>query len=98
MIYTALTPFPGTDVYDDAKARGWIEEDNLFNYDMAHAVMGTDALTREEVQEELYTCYRSFYGSWPRKIRGVLSSNELKRRIYWHMAGQSVLSQLKALI
>lgn len=98
VIYTALTPFPGTDVYDDAKARGWIEEDNLFNYDMAHAVMGTDALTREEVQEELYTCYRSFYGSWPRKIRGVLSSNELKRRIYWHMAGQSVLSQLKALI
>ncbi len=98
VIYTALTPFPGTEVYDDAKACGWVEDDNLFHYDMAHAVMGTESLTRGEVQEELYRCYRSFYGSWPRKIRGILSGNELKRRIYWHMAGQGILSQLKALI
>src|SRR4030042_2000234 len=29
-IYTALMPFPGTEVYDQAKERGEIEGDNLF--------------------------------------------------------------------
>jgi len=98
VIYTVLTPFPGTEVYDEAKERGWIEDDNLFNYDMAHAVMGTDALTKKELQEELYECYSSFYGSWGRRIKGILSSNELKRRIYWYMAGRGILAQLRSLV
>jgi len=97
VIYTVLTPFPGTEVYDEAKSNGWIEDDNLFNYDMAHAVMGTETMTRGELQEELYECYRSFYGSWGRRVKGVLSNNELKRRIYWYMAGRGILSQLRSL-
>jgi anaerobic magnesium-protoporphyrin IX monomethyl ester cyclase len=98
VIFTVLTPFPGTDVYDSALKLGWIEDDNLFNYDMAHAVMGTDTLSRREVQEELYKCYNHFYGSWGRRIRGILSTNELKRRINWYMAGRGILVQLKRLI
>ena len=98
VIYTVLTPFPGTEVYDEAKAKGWIEDDNLFNYDMAHAVMGTETLTRRELQEELYECYRSFYGSWGRRVKGILSRNELKRRIYWYMAGRGILAQLRSLV
>jgi len=97
VIYTVLTPFPGTEIHEEAKRNGWIEDDNLFHYDMAHAVMGTEALTRLEVQAELYECYRSFYGSWERRIRGILSGNELKRRIYWYMAGKGILGDLKAL-
>jgi anaerobic magnesium-protoporphyrin IX monomethyl ester cyclase len=97
VIYTVLTPFPGTEIHEEAKRNGWIEDDNLFHYDMAHAVMGTEALTRLELQEELYECYRSFYGPWGRRIRGILSSNDLKRRIYWYMAGKGILSDLKAL-
>jgi anaerobic magnesium-protoporphyrin IX monomethyl ester cyclase len=95
VIYTVLTPFPGTDVYDLAKENNWIEDDNLFHYDMAHAIMGTEHLTRQEVQEELYLCYNRFYGSWNRRIRGILSSNELKRRINWYMAGRGILTQLR---
>jgi anaerobic magnesium-protoporphyrin IX monomethyl ester cyclase len=49
------------------------------------------------VQEELYKCYRSFYGSWKRRLGGVFSSNELKRRIYLHMAKKGVISQLRQL-
>jgi len=97
VIYTVLTPFPGIEVYDEAKAKGWIEDDNLFHYDMAHAIMGTETLTRKEVQEELHLCYRSFYGSWSRRIRGILSSNALKRRLNWYMAWQGILVQLKNL-
>jgi anaerobic magnesium-protoporphyrin IX monomethyl ester cyclase len=98
VIFTVLTPFPGTDVYNQALEMGWIEDHNLFHYDMAHAVMGTETLTRGELQEELYKCYNHFYGSWGRRIKGILSTNELKRRINWYMVGRGILVQLKRLI
>jgi len=97
-IFTALTPFPGTEIYEEAKRKGWIEDFNLSHYDMAHAIMPTETLSRMEVQEELYNCYRSFYGSWRRKLGGVLSSNKLKSRLYRHMMGQGVIRQFRNLI
>lgn len=97
-IYTALTPFPGTIYFKEAKRNGWIEDTNYANYDMAHAVMSTETLTREEVQEELWRCYRTFYGSYRKNIAGILSSNKLKRTLYRHMAGQHVLAKFKGLI
>jgi anaerobic magnesium-protoporphyrin IX monomethyl ester cyclase len=97
-IYTALTPFPGTVYYETAKKKGWIEDINYSNYDMAHAIMPTESLTRKEVQEELWRCYRTFYGSVTKNIAGVLSKNKLKRTMYRHMAGQFVLEKLRRLI
>lgn len=97
-IYAALTPLPGTDVYEEAKRNGWIEDTNLANYDMAHAIMPTETLSRREVQEELYRCYRAFYGSSIRNIKALFSKNEIKRRTYRHMAGKRVLSTLRRMI
>jgi len=97
-IYTALTPFPGTIYYETARKKGWVEDTNYTNYDMAHAIMPTETLTRQEVQEELWRCYRSFYGSITKGIAGVLSKNKLKRTLYRHMAGQHVLSKFRRLI
>lgn len=97
-IFTALTPFPGTKIYDEAKAKGWIEDQNLSNYDMAHAIMPTETLSRMQVQEELYNCYRDFYGSWKRRLGGLFAGNKLKRRLYRHMMGQGVVRQFKNLI
>jgi anaerobic magnesium-protoporphyrin IX monomethyl ester cyclase len=97
-VFTALTPFPGTVYYETAKQNGWIEETNYSNYDMAHAIMPTESLTRKEVQEELWRCYRTFYGSIPKNIAGVLSKNKLKRTLYRHMAGQFVLEKFRRLI
>jgi len=97
-IYTALTPFPGTVYYETAKKNGWIEDTNYTNYDMTHAVMPTETLTRKDVQEELWRCYQTFYGSLTRGIIGVLAKNKLKRNMYQHMAGQFVLGKLRRLI
>ena len=97
-IFTALTPFPGTEVYDEAKAKGWIEDQNLSNYDMAHAIMPTETLSRMQVQDELYNCYRDFYGSWKRRFGGLLSGNKLKRHLYRHMMGQGVVRQFRNLL
>ena len=97
-IFTALTPFPGTIYYKTAKQNGWIDDDNYTNYDMAHAIMPTETLTRKEVQHELFKCYNTFYGSYVKNIAGVFSKNKLKRTLYRHMAGQHVLKKFRRLI
>jgi len=96
-LFAVLTPFPGTQVYEEAKRNGWIEDFNWSHYDMVHATMPTETLSTKELQEELYECYRSFYGSWRRRFKGFLSSNELKRRIYLYMARRGIIAQLKLL-
>jgi anaerobic magnesium-protoporphyrin IX monomethyl ester cyclase len=97
-IYTVLTPFPGTTYYDTAKANGWIEDTNYTNYDMTHAIMPTETLTRKEIQEELWRCYQFFYGSMAKNIAGVFAKNKLKRTLFRHMAGQFVLEKLRRMI
>lgn len=97
-IFAILTPFPGTEIFAEAKKNGWIEDFNWSHYDMVHAIMPTETLSREEVQEELYECYRGFYGSWKRRLQGMLSGNKLRRRINWYMAGRGIVKQLKTLI
>jgi anaerobic magnesium-protoporphyrin IX monomethyl ester cyclase len=97
-IYTALTPFPGTIYFEKAKSNGWIEDFNYSNYDMVHAIMSTETLSRKEVQEELWRCYRYFYGSYRKNISGIFSRNKLKRTLFRHMAGQHVLTKFRRLI
>jgi anaerobic magnesium-protoporphyrin IX monomethyl ester cyclase len=94
-IFMLLTPFPGTEVYEEAKKNGWIEDTNWTNYDMIHPIMPTKALSRDELQEELLECYSDFYGSWARRLQGFFSSNKLKRKTYRYLASQSVIRQLK---
>jgi len=96
-IFAILTPFPGNEIFDEAKRNGWIEDFNWAHYDMVHAVMPTETLSTKDVQEELFECYRSFYGSWSRRLRGVFSPNSMTRRTYWHMMSAGIMNQLKAL-
>jgi anaerobic magnesium-protoporphyrin IX monomethyl ester cyclase len=97
VMFGILTPFPGTEIYEEAKRNGWIEDSNWSHYDMVHAIMPTETLSTKEVQEELYNCYRRFYGSWTRRFQGLFSDNKLKRRVFWYMASKGLLNQLKAL-
>jgi len=96
-IFGILTPFPGTEVFEEAKRNGWIEDFNWAHYDMVHAIMPTETLSREEVQEELYNCYRNFFGSWSRRLRGLFSRKEIKRRVYWYMAARGIINQFRTL-
>jgi len=96
-IFMILTPFPGTELYEIANQEGWIEDTNWANYDMIHAIMPTEKLSRQEVQEELYQCYRSFYGSVKRRVKGLFSQNVFKRRTYRYLASQGILKALRDL-
>ena len=97
-VYTILTPFPGTEIHESALQNGWIEDTNYAHYDMSHAIMPTETLSRRQVQEELYHCYRAFYGPISRNIAGLFSKNEIKRRVTRHMAGKNILTNLRHLI
>jgi len=68
VMFGILTPFPGTRIFHEAKKNGWIEDFNWSHYDMVHAVMPTETLSTKEVQEQLYECYQTFYGSWRRRF------------------------------
>ncbi|UCC33489.1 MAG: cobalamin-dependent protein [Candidatus Bathyarchaeota archaeon] len=96
-IFAILTPFPGTKIFEEAKRNGWIMDFNWSHYDMVHAIMPTETLSREEVQKELYRCYRSFFGSWSRRLKGIFSVNEIKRRVYRYMATQGIVEQFRSL-
>jgi anaerobic magnesium-protoporphyrin IX monomethyl ester cyclase len=97
-IFMILTPFPGTELYEEAVRNGWVEDWNWANYDMVHAVMPTETLNTREVQEELYKCYRGFFGKLSRQVKGLFSSNVFKRKTYRYMMSQSLLRQLRGLI
>ena len=97
-IFMVLTPHPGTEFYQEASVNGWIENGNWADYDMVHAIMPTETLSIKEVQEELYQCYRSFYGKWSRRLEGVFSKNIFKRRTYQYMLSQNLARELRNLI
>ena len=96
-IFGILTPFPGTEIYEEASRNGWIMDKTWSHYDMVHAIMPTETLSIKEVQEELYGCYHSFYGSWSRRLGGLFSQNMLRRQVYWQMLRKGVLGKLEAL-
>ena len=96
-LYTVLTPYPGTEIRAEAERNGWIEDENYAHYDMAHAIMPTETLTRMEVQRELFYCYKDFYGSAFRGLKGLFSKNLVKRRAYRHMAKKGVIRSLRSL-
>ncbi|UCD73056.1 MAG: cobalamin-binding protein, partial [Candidatus Bathyarchaeota archaeon] len=63
-----------------------------------HAIMPTEHLSRKELQEELYYCYRGYYGDLKRRVAGIFSPNVLKRRTYRYLASQGLLQALRDLL
>lgn len=95
--FMALTPFPGTDIYMEAKEKGWINDEDWGNYDMIHSIMPTEYLTKKEVQECLYMCYQTYFGSWSRRYQGLRSKNMITRHIYTYLAKKAILTGLRSL-
>ena len=95
--FMTLTPFPGTSLYAEAKEKGWIEVSNWSDYDMIHAIMPTENLSRKEVQKQLYEAYRIFFGSWKRRRQGIFSNNPITRRTYIYLMKEAMLAGLRSL-
>ena len=84
-IFTMFTPFPGSDVYDEAKANNWLETMDYSLYDMSNAIMPTKHLTREQLTASYRWCYATYYMNIWKLAKGLLSRNDWKRKIWRHM-------------
>ena len=84
-IFTMLTPFPGSDVYQEAKNTGWIETDDYSAYNMGCAIMPTKYLSRNQLTSLYQWCFSSYYLDPIKITKGLFSKNAWKRRIWQHM-------------
>lgn len=94
-IFTVYTPFPGSNIYEEAKANNWLEVQDYSKYDMAHAIIPTEHLSRGQVASLYYYCFKSCYLDPIKLAKGLLSRNEWKRKIWRHMT-KFTLNQITA--
>jgi len=76
-----ITPFPGTDLFEEARERGWIEITDFERYDLMTAVMSSTQMSREDIDRALAELNRRAVG--PRwLLKGLLSRSEYRRNMY----------------
>lgn len=76
-----VTPFPGTELYEQAKAGGWLEIDDFDYFDLSTPVIRSEELSRDEIEQEIVRLNKSYVGlRW--FLRGVTSRSPYKRRMY----------------
>ncbi len=59
--FSILTPYPGTELYEEAKARGWLLSENYDDYTAAKPVLKNAHMSPQEVARFLRYCYLRFY-------------------------------------
>ncbi len=64
--FTPIIAFPGTDFYDEMKAKGMITTNNYKYYDLFHPMMRTEQLTNVEIYRLVAEAYAAYYldGDW----------------------------------
>jgi hypothetical protein len=86
-----LCPIPGTEQYDDFRARGLIAEKNLDRFDTTCLTWQHPFLTARELEGLLFRCYRSFY-SWRRAARLVAQLASPARTLRAEAAGRLAMT------
>jgi len=92
-IFTMYTPFPGSDIYNEAKNEGLLEISNYSKYDMSHSIMSNQYLSREQIDSIYHSCFSSYYLDPIKLIKGLLSRNSWKRKVWFHMV-RYILKQI----
>ena len=81
-----LTPFPGTPLYNEAVANGWIEEDDFSRFDMFQPVMSSETMSREEISHYTQKIQMRFIAGQPlRYLSGFFSPVRLRRHLRWYL-------------
>jgi anaerobic magnesium-protoporphyrin IX monomethyl ester cyclase len=85
-IFTMYTLFPGTQAYEEAVAKGWIElPADYARFDMGHVLMPTQHMTRKQVWNYTGWAFTSVYFDPIRLVRGIFSRNAWRRRMVRRM-------------
>jgi len=59
--YSILTPYPGTEIYEEAKRKGWLLTENFDDYTCGKPVLKNFYLSPREISRFLRYCYMRFY-------------------------------------
>jgi len=96
-IFTVFTPFPGTEIYEEAKAKGWLKDPPDYSkYDMAHFLISNEHLSRRELISWWQWCFWSYYLDPIKLAKGLFSHNSWKRHIWRLMIGYNMKKALRA--
>lgn len=76
--FSILTPFPGTQLFEEARKRGLIATYDWSRFDGAHATMETPHLTRRQIAREAIRAYLRFYLR-PSRLKQVIAGLNLVR-------------------
>lgn len=89
---TIVIPYPGTPLYEECEANGWLRTKNWDEYDMRAGVMKT-SLSDEEIRQLTQEFYRSFMtpSFFLRKIFSIRSLDDIK---FYLKAGRAVVGHL----
>jgi len=94
-IFTIATPIPGTEYHDLMIKKGVIEEQDWGHYDLAHAIMPTKYLSREQLHDLYYKIYLGFYKRVKKIIKHVILGNTFARYTYKTQRGLGKLYKTK---
>jgi len=86
---------PGTRLYEEAKAKGWLRAEKWEDFAAERAMIETPELTLAEVEQARIDAYRQFYFRPQFMVRTLLQArgfNDL-RRIY--NSGRSIMSRIR---
>jgi len=84
-VFVPLTPFPGTDLYDEMATAGLLTESDFANFDFITPVARTNSLSRRQLQKEIIKGYVQFYARPTKIIRSHFSRNVFVRKTFIHM-------------
>lgn len=84
-VFVPLTPFPGTELYDEMTSADLLTETDFANFDFITPVARTNSLSRRQLQKEIIKAYIQFYARPTKIIRSHFSSNIFVRKTFLHM-------------
>jgi len=70
--FYCAVPFPGSRLYEEARSKGWLREEDFSRFRQDEALLELPGLTPEEVMAYRQRAYRRFYTS-PRVAAGALA-------------------------
>lgn len=76
-----ITPVPGTKMWDIVQKKDWLEIRDFARYDWMTPVMGTDTMTRGQLEAKIWNM-NSRYMRLGRVLRGIFSPYSYRRRMY----------------
>ncbi len=82
-VFTPLTPFPGTTLYEEAREKGWLTETDWSKFDLAHPIIGTETVSPDELGRIVRRAYLSFYMNPRRFLKRLFSRNWFVREGIW---------------